>query len=159
MSNLALAACASLSLAAGQAAYSFRDAAGVEHYVGSEDDIPPAFRQSARRIDLGSPSEPATPGGWQTFPAPAPSKPTPAPVLPQPLRSPLASPTGYALASGLLLCLFPAFLLAWLRAPRQRRVYLAAATASLVAGLSLGLYATRKLRPPDARDLVNLKPP
>jgi hypothetical protein len=160
VSNWLLALGASLALSAGPAAYSFKDAQGIEHYVGSEDDIPPAYRPQARRIDLsGQPAEAPRPGGWHTFPAPAPVRKQPPNRPPVPPREALRNPTIFALAGGLLLCLFPGFLLAWLRAPHRRRIYLAAATASLVAGLSLGLYATRQLRPKDAHDLVELKPP
>jgi hypothetical protein len=56
-----------------------------------------------------------------------------------------------------LLCLFPALLLAWLRAPRRRLAVLAAAIADLGLGLGIGLYATHQLRPADATD-VDLNP-
>jgi hypothetical protein len=161
-----------LAFTAGQAptqtAYTYRTPDGVDHYVGSEDDIPEAYRKASRKIELtGVPLNNDLAKGWKHDtaaepPRAVPGKPTDITLTlhPTPKKeedSDLAGPKTYAVVAAILLCLFPALLIGWLRAPRQRIPILALAIGDLVLGLGIGLYATRELRPENATD-VDLNP-
>jgi hypothetical protein len=151
-----------------QTAYSYRAADGIDHYVGSEDDIPEAYRKVARRIELsGVPLNSDLAKSWHgnAVPPPAEAAGKPSDIelrAPPPPKAETdgdgPNPTTYAVIAAILLCLFPALLLGWLRAPRQRVPMLALALADLALGLGIGLYAARQLRPTNASDLVDLNP-
>ena len=152
-----------------QAAYTYRTPDGVDHYVGSADDIPAAYRAAARRIELtGVPLNDEMAKGWNhdtthDSPAPVLGKSTDITLLPPPppKKEPengMPGPTTYAVVAAILLCLFPALLLGWLRAPRKRVPILALAIADLALGLGVALYSARQMRPDNASDLVDLNP-
>jgi hypothetical protein len=161
-----------LAFAAGQAptpsAFTYRTPDGVDHYVGSQDDIPEAYRGASRKIALtGVPLNSDLAKGWKHDTAAEPPHTVPGKssditltMRPPPKKeedTELIGPKEYAALAALLLCLFPALLIGWLRAPRQRIPILALAIADLVLGLGVGLYATRELRPENATD-VDLNP-
>ena len=162
-----------LAFAVGQApaqsAYTYRTPDGVDHYVGAEEDIPEAYRTSSRKIELtGLPLNTDLAKGWKhdtaaEAPRAVPGKSgditlTSRPPPPKKEEdTDLISPQDYAVVAAILLCLFPALLIGWLRAPRQRIPILALAIADLVLGLGVGLYATRELGPESAPD-VDLNP-
>ncbi len=167
---LAFAAASESTPAPTQSAYIYRTPDGIDHYVGSEDDIPEAYRKVSRRIELtGVPLNTDIAKGWNHEithepPPPAIGKPTditaraPPPRSKKEPESDLPGPTTYALFAAILLCLFPALLIGWLRAPRKRVPVLALAIADLALGLGVGLYATHELRPANANDLIDLNP-
>jgi hypothetical protein len=148
-------------------AFTYRTPDGIDHYVGSEDDVPEAYRKVDRRIELsGVPLNSDLAKGWHGSAQPEPHAPkgksTDIELRPPPpgkdADSDLPSPTIYAIVGAILLCVFPMLLIGWLRAPRRRVPTLALAIADLALGLGISLYATRQMKPTNASDLVDLNP-
>jgi hypothetical protein len=106
-------------------AYSYQTPDGVVHYVGSEDDVPEAYRTSAKRIELtGIPKDSDFNKGWVAATGPdgqPPAGPTP----------PSDQEADHRFLLALLFCLLPALLIGWLRWRRFGVAILAIAIADL----------------------------
>ncbi len=115
-------------------AYTYRTPDGIVHYVGSEDDVPEAYRKVAKRIELtGVPHMGELDKGTATG-----LKDEPAQHEQQD-----SSTRVYEILTAILLLLLPVLLLVWLRAPRQRVPILALA----IVDLGLGIYFGLQIRP------------
>jgi hypothetical protein len=152
------------------AAYTYRTPDGIDHYVGNEQDIPPAYRRASHKIVLtGVPLNSDLAKNWhqgEGLPAGAKGKATDitldAPRAPAPKEQPnaaggMSGPTAVAIVAAILLLLFPMLLLSWIRAPERRRT-LVFAIVDLAIGLGLGFYATVNRRQLDPGEIADLNP-
>lgn len=157
-------------LVTSSAAYTYRTPDGIDHYVGNEQDIPPAYRRASRKIVLtGVPLNSDLAKNWhqgEGLPRVGKGKPTDitldAPPATAAKEQPatvggMPGPTVLAVVAALLLLAFPALLVSWIRAPERRR-RLAFAILDLAVGMGLGFYATMNRRQLEPGEIADLNP-
>ncbi|MHB1846915.1 MAG: hypothetical protein ACYCWW_19005 [Deltaproteobacteria bacterium] len=136
-------------LAAAPTVYSYKDKAGVEHFVQSEDEVPKGVEP--RRIDLGGTSlNTDLARRWRQADE-AQSKRAIALAKEEAPPSKVTKPAGtndlsllMAIGGGILLFLLPGILLGWLRSS-NRRLLLWLAIADLACGAALCFAGARGL--------------